>query len=193
MRSRETGSSSNDAPSDPERSPLLRDHPSAAAAVTEEKTGLAFYTCILSQPQFICGITSYIVFAMIGSGFDATLPLHVRDVFHWGSLPSGLMFVGLSAPGIVLAPLTGWWKDRIGTRNPVAIGFLGLTPLFWLVGVPGDDRFPWANHGNRGQVIYAISMTAIGIMISFLCGAGTMEATRMLAGSSSGRNINLMY
>lgn len=103
------------------------------------------------------------------------------------------MFVGLSAPGIVLAPLTGWWKDRIGTRNPVAIGFLGLTPLFWLVGVPGDDRFPWANHGNRGQVIYAISMTTIGIMISFLCGAGTMEATRMLAGSSSGRNINLMY
>ena len=118
---------------------------------------------------------------MVLSGFDATLPIHVRDAFNWGSLQSGLIFVGLSAPSIGLAPLIGWWKDRIGSRTPTTLGFLGLAPLIWLSGVPGDDRFPWANQGHLGQVIYAISITAVGIMISFLCGAGTIEATRMLA------------
>lgn len=121
------------------------------------------------------------VYAMVVSGFDATLPLHVRDAFNWGSLQSGLIFVGLSGPSIGLAPLIGWWKDRIGTRTPTTLGFLGLVPLLWLAGVPGDDRFPWANQGHLGQVIYAISMTAVGIMTAFLCGAGTIEATRMLA------------
>ena len=120
------------------------------------------------------------VFSLVASSFDTTLPLHVRDIFHWGSLPSGLLFIGLSGPGIILAPLVGWWKDRIGTRIPTTIGFLGLAPLLLLVGVPGDDRFPWANQGNRGQAIYAVMITGIGFMMCFLNGAGTIEATRML-------------
>lgn len=86
----------------------------------------------------------------------------------------------MSGPSVVLAPVMGWWKDRIGTRIPVTMGFLGLVPLLWLVGVPGDDRFSWANQGHRGEVIYAVTVTAIGIMTTFLSGAGTMEATRML-------------
>lgn len=126
------------------------------------------------------GTTAYFIFACIASSFDTTLPLHVRDIFHWGSLHSGLLFIGLSAPSIVLAPAVGWWKDHIGTRIPVAIGFAGLAPLLWLAGVPGDDRFPWANQGTRAQAIYAVAMTGVGLMLAFLDGTGTIEATRML-------------
>lgn len=175
-----TGSSS-DANFNPEHSPLLPDRSGPHTTVTSEKTGLSFYTCLFSQPLFVIGTISYFVFSVVCASFDTTLPLHVRSVFNWGSLPSGLLFIGMSGPSVVLAPVMGWWKDRIGTRIPVTIGFLGLVPLLWLVGVPGDDRFSWANQGHRGEVIYAVTVTAIGIMTTFLSGAGTMEATRMLS------------
>lgn len=166
--------------SNAERAPLLRGRSNSHATITPEKTGLAFYACIFRQPQFVFGTTAYFLFACIASSFDTTLPLHVRDVFHWGSLASGLLFIGLSAPSIVLSPAVGWWKDRIGTKIPVAIGFAGLVPFLWLAGVPGDDRFPWANQGARGRAIYAVSMTGIGFMLAFLNGTGTIEATRTL-------------
>ncbi|KAI9925444.1 hypothetical protein MW887_005825 [Aspergillus wentii] len=158
--------------SDSEEDPLL-----PQTGLAEEKTGWSFYACLFSQRRFLGGALCYVMFAILVSSFDATLPLHVRDAFNWGSMPAGLMFVALQAPGMVLAPFIGWLKDRVGTRDPTTLGFATLAPLVWLGGIPGDDRFPWANEGDRGRVIYAIAMTGIGIMMVFLNGAGTMEAT----------------
>jgi hypothetical protein len=52
-----------------------------------------------------------------------------------------------------------------------------LAPLMWLLGVPGDERFPWANEGHMGQVIYAMDVTAVGIVSVLLNGVGVLEAT----------------
>lgn len=144
-----------------------------------ERTGLQFYITLFRHRRFVAGAVSYLVFAVITASFDTTLPLHVRDVFGWGSMPTGLLFVALQSPGIPLSPLIGWVKDRLGTRHPVAIGFLLLAPWMWLVGVPGDKRFPWANEGDRGRIIYSVVVALIGVTICSLNGAGTMEATSM--------------
>lgn len=159
---------------DSETAPLLQNQ---SATGTKEQTGLRFYSTLFHHRRFICGVYTYLVFAVLISSFDTTLPLHVRDVFSWGSMQSGLLFVALQSPGIPLSVLVGWIKDRWGTRLPTSIGLLLLTPLIWFLGVPGDDRFPFANEGDRGRIIYSVTMALIGMTICLLNGAGTIEAT----------------
>ncbi|KAK1145686.1 hypothetical protein N8T08_003922 [Aspergillus melleus] len=160
---------------DSENDPLLSD--TRGDSAVEEKTGLQFYLYMFRHRKFVCGALSYLTFAILTTSFDTTLPLHVRDVFGWKSMLAGLMFFAFQGPGIVLSPLCGWLKDRVGTRWPTTVGFIGAAPVMWLLGTPGDDRFPWINEGNRGQVIYTVAMTGVGILTCLLNGAGTIEAT----------------
>ncbi|PYH47054.1 MFS general substrate transporter [Aspergillus saccharolyticus JOP 1030-1] len=181
---------------DPERAPLLsrtistdswrhqRATPdpdpngATATAGTPEKSGLAYYSYLFRQPRFTAAITSYVFCAMLIASFDTTLPLHIRDVFGWGSAPAGLLFVGLQVPGILLTPACGWLKDRVGTRLPTGVGFLCLVPALWALGVPGDARFPWASGDTQtGMVLYVVAVVVIGCFFSPLNGVGFLEAT----------------
>ncbi|GIJ99492.1 hypothetical protein Aspvir_001624 [Aspergillus viridinutans] len=161
----------------PDNDTLTAPRATALPETIEEKTGLQYYVYMFRHRRFVSGVLGYFVFAILISSFDTTLPLHVRDAFNWDSMPAGLMFLALQGPGIALSPLVGWLKDRVGTRIPTTIGFLGLAPLLWLLGVPGDERFPWANEGHRGQIIYAMDVTAVGIVSVLLNGVGVLEAT----------------
>ena len=163
-----------------ETSPLLS-VPEEVDTIRRMREGIDIhgYTILLQHRRFIAGIVSYLAFAILTSSFNTTLPLHVRDVFGWGSTPTGLLFMALHSPGIALGPLLAWMKDRLGSRHPVAIGFLLLAPLVWLVGMPGDRKFPWANEDNRGPVLYSVAVMLIGVTTCALNGAGTMEATGM--------------
>lgn len=78
---------------------------------------------------------------------------------------------------MILSPVFGWLKDRVGSRYPTTIGFLSVVPFLWLLGVPGDERFGWANVGDRGERIYAGCMVMIGCLLCLLNGVGTMEVT----------------
>ncbi|KAE8347759.1 hypothetical protein BDV24DRAFT_121322 [Aspergillus arachidicola] len=158
---------------DPENDPLLANN----ISIVEEKKGWHFYTYLFRHRQFVCGAMSYFVFAVLISSFDTTIPLHVRDAFDWGSMMSGLLFAALQGPGIIMSPLCGWLKDRYGTRYPTAAGFAILTPIMWVLGMPGDDRFPGVNGGNTGQIVYAVCVTAVGTFSCLLNGAGSIEAT----------------
>ncbi|KAJ5400078.1 hypothetical protein N7465_010567 [Penicillium sp. CMV-2018d] len=168
--------------SDPEREALLP--PSAnpeqqtSGQAVSEKTGIQFYLCLCSNGRFIGGVVSYFCFAVLTASFDTTLPLHVRDAFHWGSLPAGLLFAAFQGPAVFFSIPVGWLKDRVGTRYPTTIGFALLVPLMWLIGVPGDKRFPWASEERIGSIIYSVAVTSIGIVICLLNGVGMMEATQ---------------
>ena len=158
-----------------ETAPFLEDE----SPRTKERTGLRFYSTLFRHRRFVCGVCAYLVLAILLSSFDTTLPLHVRDAFGWGSMQSGLLFVALQGPAIPLSVPVGWLKDRLGTRRPTFIGLLLLTPLMWLLGVPGDDRFPFTNEGDRGRILYCVTMALIGLTVLLLNGAGTLEATSM--------------
>lgn len=160
-----------------ENSPLLPKTHHELRDPGEERSGLGYYKLLFSQPNFIGGIIGFSVFSAIRSSFSTTLPLHVWDAFHWGSLPAGLMFAALQGPSFFLSPLVGWLKDRIGTRDPTTLGFVILTPLFLLIGTPGDDRFTWVNEDSRGPIIYTLTLLAIGAVTTLLNGSGTIEAT----------------
>ncbi|OQD98582.1 hypothetical protein PENVUL_c071G08852 [Penicillium vulpinum] len=128
--------------------------------------------------RFVGGVVSYFCYAVLTASFDTTLPLHVRDAFHWGSLPAGLLFAAFQGPAVFFSVPVGWLKDRVGTRHPTTIGFALLVPLMWLIGVPGDERFPWACQEKYGSIIYSAAVTGVGIVICLLNGVGMMEATQ---------------
>lgn len=168
-----------DETSESENDPLLPD--TRGDSAVEEKTGLQFYLYMFRHRKFVAGGLSYLMFGILTTSFDTTLPLHVRDVFGWESMFAGLMFFAFQGPSIVLSPLTGWLKDRVGTRWPTTVGFIGTAPVIWLLGAPGDDRFPWMNEGNRGQIVYTVAMVGCGVLTCLLNGAGTIEATGVFA------------
>jgi MFS family permease len=167
---------------DPEREALLPPstdpEPQVSTQAVSEKTGIQFYLCLCGNGRFVGGVVSYFCYAVLTASFDTTLPLHVRDAFHWGSLPAGLLFAAFQGPAVLLSVPVGWLKDRVGTRYPTTVGFALLVPLMWLIGVPGDERFPWAYGEKIGSIIYSVSVTCIGVVICLLNGVGMMEATR---------------
>jgi nitrate/nitrite transporter NarK len=111
------------------------------------------------------------------TSFNATLPLHVREAFHWGGMPAGLLFAALQGPRIVLAPFVGCLKDRMGSKKPTVLAFILLAPLIWFLGLPGDDDFPTINGAGRGPGLYVATILLVGIHLTLLNGSGTFEAT----------------
>jgi MFS family permease len=159
--------------SDPEREPLLN----ASQPSIDEISGWRFYMCLFRQPRFTAGIICYFVFALFIASFESTLSMHVRQTFGWGVFPVGLLFASIQGPGMILSPLVGWLKDRVGSRAPTTLGFISISPFLLLLGVAGDARFPWATSGTRGKIIYGVCTTMFGCLMCLLNGVGTMEAT----------------
>ena len=164
--------------------PLLEADPHEDRETVEEtKTTPArgFWGVMLRQGSVYAAIFNVIAFAMVVSGFDATLPIHLRDAFGWTSAPIGSIFLALQIPGMFLSPFVGWLRDRIGLRWPTTLGW-GLTaPLLWFSGVPGRDNFLGVGAGPRGQGAFVGCMIAIGIVLSFARGAGTFQLTSELS------------
>ncbi|USW58300.1 Putative major facilitator superfamily, MFS transporter superfamily [Septoria linicola] len=136
-----------------------------------------FYSIILTNGSAWAAMFNVTAFALILSGFDATLPLHLRDTFGWGPAPIGSIFLGLQIPSMCLAPFVGWLRDRIGLRWPTTIGWALTAPLLWFSGVPGNSEFLGIGDGRRGQGVFIATIIAIGICSSFVRGAGTFQLT----------------
>lgn len=163
--------------------PLLQDREATTSDATNEtKVGStrSFYSIMLRRGQTYAAIFNVVAFAMILSGFDATLPIHLRDSFGWSPGPIGSIFLGLQIPAMFLAPFVGWLRDRIGLRWPTTIGWALCAPLLWFTGVPGDDDFLGVGSGTRGQAAFVASIIGVGITSAFVRGAGTFQLTSIL-------------
>lgn len=169
------GDTTDNSPS--ESSPLLSNDHDIPESYAAPKTGPNFYRCIFSQPNFIGGVYCIFMFGLIGATFNATIPLHVREAFQWGGIETGLVFGALQAPRLICSPLVGWLKDRVGTQIPTAFGLAMLAPSLWLLGIPGSEKFQFTNEEYWGPRLYVLAMILIGFHLTFLNGAGTIEAT----------------
>ncbi|KAL4799555.1 MFS general substrate transporter [Aspergillus venezuelensis] len=135
------------------------------------------YWMMLCKRRVVSAVIGEMLLAMLISSFEATIPLHIKHVFHWESLQAGMLFLLLQAPSLILAFPAGWLKDYYGMHVPVTVGFLLMAPSLWLLGVPGSGIFAWANH-RAGQVIYIVTLVSIGVSRTLVLGLGGVEVMR---------------
>ncbi|RJE26993.1 Mfs transporter [Aspergillus sclerotialis] len=141
----------------------------------EEPPTTNVYAMMLYNTRVSTALVADVLFAMTIASFDTTIPLHIQKVFAWKSLQAGFLFLLLQLPSLILVVPAGWLKDKIGMRMPVTVGFLFLAPSLWLLGLPGEDGFEWANHGQAGQIIYVFALLGIGVWRTLLLGFGGVE------------------
>ncbi|KAJ5893815.1 MFS general substrate transporter [Penicillium taxi] len=134
-----------------------------------------FYRLMLSDERVRTGLASMVMDSTLIAGMINTLPAHLREIFGWGSLPTGLMFLCLQAPSVVLGVPFEWLRDRYGPKIPTTIGFIAGGPLLLFLGIPGNDHFPWAGKNAAGKPIFVACMIGFGISSIFTRGAGPAQ------------------
>lgn len=157
-----------------ETSPLLENTASSKGSKTTP-----FYRDMLGNGRVLTALLVSVAAGSIVTSFDTTVPLHVKEVFGWGTSSTGLIFVCLEIPVIIFGPISGWIRDRVGLRYPAMFSMVTSALLIWLLGVPGDERFPWAKPQFQGSAIYITTVLGLGIVSPFLSGLATVEVTGM--------------
>lgn len=146
-------------------------------APSEPAPSRGFYGTMLRDTRVLASIVNTLVASSMITGFETTLPVHLRSTFDWGSLKVGTIFLTLQIPSMILGPVVGWLRDRVGVRYPTTIGWTLTAPLLWLIGVPGQSGFPWASRERGGESIFIAGMTGFGIALPLIRGAGTLQLT----------------
>lgn len=152
-------------------------HTTIDAEEVKASPSRGFYSIMFSRGSTYAALLNVTAFSMIISGFDTTLPVHLRDEFGWRPAPIGSIFLGIQVPSMIMAPFVGWMRDRIGLRWPTAIGWLCSAPLFWFLGVPSQDGFLGIGAGTRGQAAFVATIIALGIIWSFVRGGESLLQT----------------
>ncbi|KAJ5178342.1 major facilitator superfamily domain-containing protein [Penicillium coprophilum] len=139
-----------------------------------------FYKVVLSHPRALTAMACHATNGLSLVAIDTTLPLHVTRVFGWDTSRVSLMFLLLQLPTLFLSPLTGWMKDRMGTKVPSGAGLLATALLLWLLGTSGPDGLSSIGSGERGQAVYMASMLGLGLARTLITGCGVMEMTGVM-------------
>lgn len=119
---------------------------------------------MVTSPRILASLLLCFTHAMTLAIFDATLPLQGLDLFSFTSRSTGLMFVPLVLPYLLVSPVIGAIIDRYGTKMPAVIGLLILAlPLSLLSIVKAVPP------GGEG---YFFEVAKLGILLA-VCGVGT--------------------
>lgn len=137
-----------------------------------------FYETMLTDSRVLVGLANTVLTSALLASFDTTLTLHLRDTFGWASLAAGIMFLSLQLPFIILAPLTGWVRDRAGLRYPTAVGWALLAPVMWLVGVPGSGMVFAPESAANTETMFISAVVVFGVVVPFVRGAGSLQVSR---------------
>ena len=145
---------------------------SDSKSITETRN---FYVVMLRDVGVWIGILNTIVQAAIRAGFNATLPVYLRDTFNWGPSSIGATFFLLQVPIVFLSPLLGWVRDRVGVRYPTTIGWTLLCPLLCCLGIPGSGESWLSGSEKSEQIAFIVCICGVGLFLPFVQGAGALH------------------
>jgi len=169
-----TGLLSGDSPGNAQNSNRYVDNDMPAKLSSSPR---GFYRVVLREPRVWTGLASLLMTSSLMSSFNTTLPAHLREAFGWESLPIGMMFLCLQAPGMVLGGPFGIIRDRCGLRIPNAIGWFLTAPLLLLMGIAGNPHFTWVSDISHGKTVFTCCMIALGTVLILVRGAGAIQLT----------------
>lgn len=135
-------------------------------------SGQGFYQSMLTDIRVLTALLNNLVFSIMISGFDTTLPLHCRSEFGSGTFSVSMIFLALQSPALILNPVIGWLRDRVGVRYPTTAGWFLLAPLLWLL---GNSQFKGVMPDTMAIPIFVATILSIGIISVFIRGADTIQ------------------
>ena len=127
----------------------------------------------LSDPRLLTALLLALVQAILLSTFDATIPTVATSYFGFDSLSSGLLFIALVLPYLLLGPVAGWTVDRYGTKPAAVLGFGYLVPALILLRLtsPGGD----------GEVVkYCALLALCGLGLAVIGSPSIVEASSVV-------------
>lgn len=125
---------------------------------------------ILKSPRIFNAVILGTALGWLTAALDATLTLHLEELFHFTSLQAGLIFLALAVPS-VLEPLAGKLSDRYGSKYVISGGFILAAPFLILLRVP--------DHKSTGQIVMFVAFIVLtGAMLLCVMGPCMAEMTK---------------
>ena len=131
----------------------------------------------LTDPRLLVAFLLAFVQAALLATFDATLPTEAQTLFDFDSLKSGLLFIALDIPYLILGPIAGWAVDRYGTKPAAVIGFGFLVPTLVLLRLPSTELTPTR---NTNIILYCALLSLNGIGLAIIGSPSLVEASDLV-------------
>lgn len=127
----------------------------------------------LKDPRLLTALLLALVQATLLSTFDATIPTEALELFGFDSLKSGLLFIALVLPYLLLGPVAGWTVDRYGAKPAAVLGFGYLAPVLVLLRLarPG---------GTTQIIIYCVLLALCGLGLAVIGSPSIVEAAHVV-------------
>ncbi|KAL8948454.1 MAG: hypothetical protein Q9222_005362 [Ikaeria aurantiellina] len=124
----------------------------------------------LKDPRLLTALLLALNQATLLATFDATIPTEAEALFGFDSLKSGLLFIALVLPYLLLGPVAGWLVDRYGSKPAAVLGFGYLVPVLILLRLarPG---------GNSEITIYCAILALCGVGMAIIGSPSIVEAS----------------
>ncbi|KAL8769649.1 MAG: hypothetical protein Q9209_004446 [Squamulea sp. 1 TL-2023] len=160
-----------------EQEPLLRKKEEDSYKVPEGQSRVVrsypiLYT--LKDPRLLTALLLAFNQATLLATFDATIPTEAEQLFGFDSLKSGLLFIALVLPYLLLGPIAGWLVDKYGPKPAAVLGFGYLVPVLILLRLaqPG---------GTSEIVIYCALLSLCGLGLAIIGSPSIVEASYVVS------------
>ena len=128
----------------------------------------------LSDPRLLVALLLAFVQASLLATFDATIPTEAEALFNFDSLKSGLLFIALDIPYLILGPVAGWAVDKYGTKPAAVIGFGYLVPVLALLRLPSDHI---VSNQKDNIILYCAMLALCGVGMAVIGSPSIVEAS----------------
>jgi MFS family permease len=131
----------------------------------------------MTDPRLLVALLLTFAQAAFLATYDATIPTEADSLFGFDSLKSGLLFIALDIPYLILGPVAGWTVDKYGTKPAAVIGFGYLVPVLILLRLPSDHII----HNKKHNIILYCALLALnGVGMAVIGSPSIVEASAVV-------------
>lgn len=109
--------------------------------------------------------------------FDATISTEASSLLGFSSLKSGLLFIALDIPYLILGPVAGWAVDKYGTKHATVVGFGYLVPVLILLRLPSSNV---VDGDKPTTILWCAMLSLCGIGIAVIGSPSIVEASDVM-------------
>jgi MFS family permease len=131
----------------------------------------------LSDPRLLVALLLAFVQASLLATFDATIPTEAETLFEFNSLQSGLLFIALDIPYLILGPIAGWACDKYGPKVIAVLGFGYLAPALVLLRLPAEEIVDTQKHNI---ILYCGMLSLVGTGMAIIGSPSIVEASSVV-------------